>query len=83
MYSILALFTRDSAKLVCASYALALPLIWFGIHTWLQTFAFHISMEWIIFIVPPISLLAVSIVVVLAITLKAALANPVNSLRSE
>jgi putative ABC transport system permease protein len=83
VHSILSLFSRDSVKLVTISYALALPLIWIGINRWLQTFAFHIDMEWSMFIMPIILLLIVSIVVVVAITLRATLTNPVSSLRNE
>ncbi|MBA4056477.1 MAG: hypothetical protein C0490_17305 [Marivirga sp.] len=82
-YSIMALFSSDSVKIVITSYALALPMIWLGVRWWLETFAFHIDMEWIIFIVPPILLLLVSMIVIVAITARTALANPVGSLRSE
>ena len=60
-YSILALLSGDSIKLVAISYGLALPLIWMGVRWWLQTFAFHIEMEWTIFLAPPILLLLISI----------------------
>ena len=83
VHSILMLFAHDSAKLVLLSCGLALPLIWLGARSWLQTFAFHIGMEWIIFLAPPVLLLVISIAVIIAITLKAALTNPVGSLRSE
>jgi putative ABC transport system permease protein len=83
VYSILALFSGDSVKLVIVSYGLALPLIWLGVRWWLQTFAFHIGMEWMIFLAPPILLLLISIAVIITITLRTALANPVGSLRSE
>ena len=82
-YSILALFSRDSVKLVVISYGVTLPLIWTGVRWWLQTFAFHIDMELMIFLAPPILLLLISIAVIVPITLSAALTNPVNSLRSE
>jgi putative ABC transport system permease protein len=82
-YSILALLSRDSVKLVVISYGLALPLIWLGMRWWLETFAFHIDMEWMIFLAPPILLLLISIAVIVPITLRAALTNPVGSLRNE
>ncbi|MBL0741415.1 ABC transporter permease [Chryseolinea lacunae] len=81
--SILALFSRDSVKIVLLAYGLALPVIWLGADWWLQTFAFHIGMEWIIFVAPPVLLLLISIGVIVSIALKTALANPVGSLRSE
>ncbi len=83
LYSILSLFTRDSMKLVGIAYGMALPLVWLGVRWWLETFAFHIDMEWIIFLAPPILLLFISFAVITAITFKTALANPVGSLRSE
>lgn len=83
VYSILVLFSRDSLKLVIVSYALALPVVWLGVRWWLQSFAFHIDMEWMIFLVPPLLLVFISIAVIVTITLRTALANPVGSLRSE
>jgi putative ABC transport system permease protein len=83
VHSILALFSRDAVKLVIVSYGLVLPLIWLGVRWWLQTFAFHIDMEWMIFLAPPVLLLFISTAVIIAITLRTALANPVGSLRSE
>jgi putative ABC transport system permease protein len=83
VHSILALFSRDAVKLVIISYGLVLPLIWVGVRWWLQTFAFHIDMEWMIFLAPPVLLLFISTAVIIAIALRTALANPVGSLRSE
>jgi putative ABC transport system permease protein len=83
VHSILLLFTRDSAKLVIISYGVALPVIWIGVRSWLQTFAYHIGVEWMIIMGPPVLLLAISVVVIVTIALSAALSNPVRILRSE
>jgi putative ABC transport system permease protein len=83
VYSILLLFTRDAVRLVLIAYVLALPLVWVGVRWWLQTFAYHIGVEWTIVVVPPVLLLLISGLVIVAITLHAALDNPVKTLRSE
>jgi putative ABC transport system permease protein len=81
--SVLILFSKDSLRLLVISYVVTLPFIWFAVDSWLNNFAFHIGMEWIIFWVPPVCLLVVSLSTVVVITLKTALMSPVISLRSE
>lgn len=81
--SILLLFSKDSIRLLAVSYLLTLPLIWMAVQSWLSNFAFHIGMEWIIFFVPPVCLIAVSLTTVVVIALKTALLSPAVSLRSE
>ena len=77
------LFSKDSIRLLAVSYLLTLPLIWMAVQSWLSNFAFHIGMEWIIFFVPPVCLIVVSLTTVVVIALKTALLSPAVSLRSE
>jgi putative ABC transport system permease protein len=81
--AILILFSRDSVRLLLVSYILAVPLIYFAADRWLRTFAFHIGMDWQIFLLPPLFLLAISITTIVLISLRAALMSPVTSLRHE
>lgn len=81
--SILAIFSKDSVKLVVISYAVAAPLVFFAARYWLSSFAFHISMGWAIFTLPPMLLLTISISTIAFVCLRAALANPTRALRHE
>jgi len=81
--AILVLFSKDSVLLVIISYVISLPLIYLGIQNWLKNFAFHIGMEWQMFVLPPLFLLAISVATIFFISLRAALMSPVISLRHE
>lgn len=80
---ILVLFSKDSIILVIISYVIALPFIYLAIQNWLKNFAFHIGMEWQMFLLPPLFLLAISVATIIFISLRAALMSPVISLRHE
>ncbi|HTE31374.1 MAG TPA: FtsX-like permease family protein, partial [Chryseolinea sp.] len=80
---ILTLFSRDSVLLVMISYVISIPLIYYGAHQWLNNFAFHIGMDWQMFVLPPLLLVAISVTSTILICLRAALINPVISLRHE
>jgi putative ABC transport system permease protein len=81
--SILILFSKDSALLVIISYIISIPLIYTGTLSWLDNFAFHIGLGWQMFVVPPLLLLAISVASITFVSLRAALMNPVISLRQE
>ncbi|RED47236.1 putative ABC transport system permease protein [Winogradskyella eximia] len=81
--SIVVLFSKDYVKLVAIAIVIALPIAWFATSKWLQDFAYRISVEWVVL------LLAASIVLVIALTtvvvqsIRAAIRNPIKSLRTE
>jgi putative ABC transport system permease protein len=77
------LFFRDFVKLVIIAAFIAMPVIYLGASKWLNNFAFHIQIGWFIFVAAPLLLVALAFVTVSIQSLKAALANPVNALRSE
>lgn len=80
---ILFLFSRDFIKLVGFASLVAIPLVYFIADQWLNNFAFRIRLNWLIFVAPPLILLAIALLTVGLQSLKAALANPVSSLRNE
>jgi putative ABC transport system permease protein len=80
---ILILFSKDSVKLVLISYAIAVPLIYLAVQKWLNNFAFHIGMEWQMFLLPPLFLLGISVITIVFICLRTALMSPAVSLRHE
>jgi putative ABC transport system permease protein len=81
--AILVLFSRDSVRLLLVSYFISVPLIYIAVREWLNNFAFHIGMDWQIFLLPPVFLLTISIATIALISLRAALMSPVVSLRHE
>jgi putative ABC transport system permease protein len=81
--TILVLFSHDSVRLLLASYLISLPLVYLAAREWLSNFAFHIDIGWQIFLLPPLVLLTISIATIALISLRAAMTNPVVSLRHE
>ncbi|MDP4130714.1 MAG: ABC transporter permease [Bacteroidota bacterium] len=83
VYSILALFSRDFVRMICLASVVAIPVIYYLAYKWLSNYAFHIGLGWYIFIVPPLLLIIISLVITVLQSTKAALNNPVNSLKTE
>ncbi|GAB3725460.1 ABC transporter permease [Spirosoma lituiforme] len=77
------LLSKDFLKLVLIANGIAFPLAWWATNQWLQEFAYHIEVEWWVFVVSGILALAVALATVSYQAIKAALMNPVKSLRSE
>jgi putative ABC transport system permease protein len=83
IYSILVLFSKDFAKLVCLASVIAIPIFYVVSNLWLRNYAFHIKMNWLMFVMPPLLLLFISLITISIQSLKAALANPVASIHTE
>jgi len=81
--NIILLISKDFLWLVIVATAIASPIAWFTSHKWLEDFAYRIAIHWWIFIAAGAASLIVAGVTVSVQALKAALANPVKSLRSE
>jgi putative ABC transport system permease protein len=79
VYLLSATFTRP----ILIATAIAVPLAWYGMSQWLTGFAYHITIEWTIFLVAFLSALIIAWLTVSFESIKAATTNPVNSLRSE
>jgi putative ABC transport system permease protein len=80
---IVALLSKDFTKLVLISALIAFPLAWWGMNQWLQSFAYRIGVSWWIFVVAGSGAMLIALLTVSVQTIRAALANPVKSLRSE
>ncbi len=80
---ILMLLSKDFIKLVLIAFIIATPIGYYFINKWLKNFAYKIELHWWLFVIPGIGLLAISLLVLSAQSIKAALANPVESLRNE
>lgn len=77
------LLAKDFLKLVVIAILIASPLAYYGMQRWLADFAYRIDMHWWIFAAAGLVALAVAFLTVSFQSIKAALANPVDSLRNE
>jgi putative ABC transport system permease protein len=81
--NIVSLLSRDFMKLVAISALIAFPIAWYAMHNWLQDFAYRINLSWWIFIVAGAVAALVALFTISFQAIRAALANPVKSLRTE
>lgn len=80
---IMVLLSRDFTRLVLIAIVLAVPIAWYGMHRWLQDFAYRIDISWGVFAGAGIAALLIALVTVSFQAIKAAVANPVKALRNE
>jgi len=81
--SIVALVSREFLKLVCIAILIGSPLAWWAVNKWLQDFVYRIDINWVIFLMAGLLALGIAVITISFQSIKAALANPVKSLRSE
>lgn len=80
---IIQLLSKDFLKLVLIAFVIAVPVSWWAMHTWLQDFANRIQIEWWIFLAAGAMACMIALLTVSFQAIKAAIANPVKSLRTE
>ena len=83
VFSIVRLLSRDLVSLVLISALIAFPLAWWSMNSWLQDFAYRIKISWMLFLVAGLSVFIMALLTVSINAIKAAMANPVKSLRTE
>jgi putative ABC transport system permease protein len=81
--SITSLLSWQFLKLVLIASALAIPLTWYGIHAWLDNFAFRIGIAWDLFVIPIVILISLALGTVSLQIIRSANVNPAKILRSE
>lgn len=81
--SIVSLLSKDFLKLVIVAIIIASPLAWWAMTTWLKDFAYKIDIEWWMFVGVGALAIGIALVTVSFQSIRAALMNPVKSLRSE
>jgi len=79
--SIVTLLSKDFLKLVLI--AIALPIAWWAMNKWLQDFAYKIDIEWWVFALAGLLAVGIALLTISFQSIRAALMNPVKSLRSE
>ncbi len=77
------LLSKDFLLLVGISALIAFPVAWWTMHNWLQDFAYRIGISWWVFVVAGILVLLIALFTISFQSIKAAVANPVQSLRTE
>ena len=81
--SIVALLSKDFLKLVIIAIVIASPLAWYAMNQWLKDFAYKIDIEWWVFALAGILAIVIALVTVSFQSMRAALMNPVKSLKTE
>ena len=80
---IVTLLSKDFLKLVLIAFILAIPIAWYVMDLWLQDFAYRTNIGWAVFVVAGIGAISIAFLTVSFQSAKAALMNPVNSLKSD
>jgi putative ABC transport system permease protein len=80
---IVLLVSRDFVKLVLIALCIAVPLAWFGMQAWLDNYSYRIDISPWVFVAVGLSAILIALITISFQSVKAALMNPVKSLRSE
>jgi ABC-type antimicrobial peptide transport system permease subunit len=80
---ITALLSRDFMKLVLVSILLSMPVAYYIMNIWLKGFEYRINIQWWIFVVAAVGAVMIALLTVSVQTIKVAMENPVDSLKSE
>jgi putative ABC transport system permease protein len=80
---ILLMFSREYVQLIVLSFAIAIPVAYYAVKSWLSNFANHIDLSWWLFVLPGLVVLVIALVVVAGKSLRTANANPVDRLKYE
>ncbi|WP_225309634.1 ABC transporter permease [Larkinella humicola] len=81
--SIVSLLSQDFLKLVGVAIVLSSPVAWYAMNRWLQDYAYKVEIEWWVFALAGLLAVGVALLTISFQSIKAALMNPVKSLRSE
>jgi putative ABC transport system permease protein len=80
---IVSILSKDFIRLVLVASLIAIPLSWWAMHRWLQDFAYETPVSWWLFVLSTLSMMLIALITLSIQTIRAASANPVESLRSE
>lgn len=81
--NITAMLSANFLKLVLIAIIISFPITWFAMHKWLQDFAYRVNIQWWVFLLAGFIALLIALVTISFQSIKAAIANPIKSLRSE
>ena len=80
---LLILLSKDFLRLVMIAFLVAIPITWLIMNKWLEDFAYRINISWWVFALAGLLTFAIALITVSFQAIKAAMANPTKSLRSE
>lgn len=83
MLSIIYMMAADFLLLVVIALLIAIPIAWIAMNSWLQGYAYHVKIEWSIFLFSGVAAILIALITVSFHALRAGMANPVKSLRTD
>jgi putative ABC transport system permease protein len=81
--NIVSLLSKDFVKLILIAILVSTPVSWYAMNQWLQGFAYQVSIQWWVFLVAGVGSIIIALMTISFQSIKAALMNPVESLKSE
>jgi len=81
--NITAMLSKDFLTLIIFAIAIATPVAWYAMNKWLQDFVYRATIQWWIFVLAGMAAVIIALITISFQSIRAALANPVKSLRSE
>ncbi len=81
--NIISILSKDFVKLVLIAFIIAAPIAWWASYKWLEDFTYRTQISWWIFLLSGLGMLLLALITLSVQTIKAAIANPVKSLRTE
>jgi ABC-type antimicrobial peptide transport system permease subunit len=83
IFNVVYLLSASITKLILIAICIALPLSWYAVNSWLAGFAYHIQVSWLIFFAASVTVLIIAWLTVSYESVRAAIVNPIKSLRTE
>lgn len=83
VWNVTQLLSVDFLKLVILSFVIASPIAWYAMNAWLEGYSYRVGIEWWVFALTGILAVAIALLTVSSQAIKAAVANPIKSLREE
>jgi putative ABC transport system permease protein len=80
---IVTMISKDFVKLVLIAFLIAFPIAWWAMNKWLEGFAYRINISWWVFVLAGLLTIAIALLTVSFQAIKAAITNPIKSLRTE
>ena len=83
MFNVVYLLSSGITRLILIAILISIPISYYAVNSWLMGFAYHIKVDWVVFLTASLSALGIAWLTVSYESIKAALANPIKSLRTE
>lgn len=83
VFNLVYLLSSGITRLILIAIVVAIPLSWYAVNSWLAGFAYHINVSWLVFFMASLAALTIAWLTVSYESIKAAIVNPIKSLRTE